>query len=56
MKKDPIVQQVRSVRKEIEDQYPDADSFCKHLEEQQKAYKRRLVRRAPKRSPHTHAV
>ncbi len=52
MKKDPIVQQVRSVRKEIEDQYPDADSFCKHLEEQQKAYESRLVRRAPRRPSH----
>ncbi len=50
MKKDPIVQQVRSVRKKIEEQYPDADSFYKHLEEQQKAYESRLVRRAPKRS------
>jgi hypothetical protein len=55
MKKDPIVQQVRSVRKEIEEQYPDADSFYKHLEEQQKVYKSRLVRRAPKRSSHAQA-
>ncbi|MEN6577882.1 MAG: hypothetical protein ABFD90_16170 [Phycisphaerales bacterium] len=51
MATDPIIQEVRSIRKEIEQQYPDAASFYKHLEQQQKAYRRRLVRRRPKKSP-----
>ena len=34
MAADPIVQQVRSVRKEIERQYPDTDSFYEHLRQQ----------------------
>lgn len=55
MSGDPIVQQVRSVRKEIERQYPDADSFYEHLRQQQKAYGDRLTRRRPKEPPHTQA-
>lgn len=51
MRKDPIVEQVRSVRREIERQYPDAESFYKHLEEQQETYGTRLVRRKPKKAP-----
>ena len=51
MARDPIVEQVRSIRKEIEQQYPDAASFYKHLEQQQKAYRKRLVRRCPKKAP-----
>jgi type III secretory pathway component EscR len=50
MSKDPIVQQVRAVRKKIERQYPDAESFYKHLEQQQKAYRDRLTRRKPKQA------
>ena len=49
---DPIVEEVRSVRKEIERQYPDAKSFYEHLEQQQKAYSNRLTRRQPKTTPH----
>ncbi len=52
---DPIVQQVRSIRKEIEQQYPDAASFYKHLEQQQKAYGKRLTRRSPKKTPRAQA-
>jgi hypothetical protein len=51
MAKDPIVQQVRAVRKEIEQQYPDAESFYKHLEQQQKVYRNRLTRRKPRKAP-----
>jgi len=51
MRKDPIVEQVRSVRKEIEQQYPDVESFYKHLEQQQEAYRARLTRRKPKKTP-----
>jgi len=51
----PIVQQVRSVRKEIERQYPDADSFYEHLQEQQKVYADRLTYRKPKEPPHARA-
>ena len=52
---DPIVQEVRAIRKEIEQQYPDAASFYKHLEQIQKTYRRRLVRRGPKKSPRAQA-
>jgi hypothetical protein len=50
MEKDPIVEQVRAVRKQIEQQYPDAESFYRHLEEQQKAHKSRLIHRASRKS------
>jgi hypothetical protein len=55
MNKDPIVEEVRSVRKEIERQYPDAKSFYEHLEQQQKAYADRLARRLPQKAPHAQA-
>jgi len=55
MRKDPIVEHVRSIRQEIERQYPDAESFYKHLERQQEAYRTRLTRRTPKKTPHTKA-
>ncbi len=55
MAKDPIVQEVRAIRKEIEQQYPDAASFYRHLQRQQKAYRKRLVRRHPKRAPRAQA-
>jgi len=55
MRKDPIVEQVHSIRKEIERQYPDAESFYKHLEQQQEAYRTRLTRRKPKKTPPTKA-
>jgi len=55
MARDPIVEQVRAIRKEIEQQYPDAGSFYKHLEQVQKTYRRRLVRRGPKKSPRAQA-
>ncbi|MEJ2704860.1 MAG: hypothetical protein P8Z79_20680 [Sedimentisphaerales bacterium] len=53
--KDPIVEQVRSVRKQIEQQYPDAESFYKHLEQQQETYRGRLIRRKPKKPPRAKA-
>ena len=43
MELDPIIQQVRAIRKEIEQQYPDATSFYQHLEQVLKAYRKRLV-------------
>jgi hypothetical protein len=55
MNKDPIAEEVRRVRKEIEQQYPDAKSFYDHLEQQQKAYSNRLIRRQPNRRPHSQA-
>ena len=50
MSVDPIVEQVRAVRKEIDRQYPDADSFYQHLQEHQETYRHRLVRRSPKQA------
>ncbi|MEN6336183.1 MAG: hypothetical protein ABFE01_18170 [Phycisphaerales bacterium] len=55
MNKDPIVEEVRRVRKEIEKQYPDAKSFYDHLEQQQKTCGRRLIRRRPNRRSHSQA-
>lgn len=55
MRKDPIIEQVRAVRKEIEQQYPDAESFYKHLEQQQEPYRARLIRRKPKKPPRAKA-
>jgi len=55
MRKDPIVEQVRSIRKQIEQQYPDAESFYKHLEQQQEAYRPYLTRRKPKKTLRTRA-
>ncbi len=51
MSTDPIVQEVRSVRKEIERQCPDADAFYEHLRQQQKAYADRLRKGMPKAAP-----
>lgn len=53
MARDPVVEQVRSIRKEIGQQYPDAASFYRHLEQVQKTCRRRLVRRRPKKAPST---
>jgi hypothetical protein len=55
MERDPIVQQVRAIRKEIEQQYPDAASFYQHLEQMQKTCRKRLVRRRPKKAPRAQA-
>ena len=51
MRKDPIIEQVRSIRKQIEKQYPDAESFYKHLEQQQEPYRPLLIRRKAKKAP-----
>ncbi len=53
--KDPIIEEVRAVRQETERQYPDAQSFYDHLEQQQKAYADRLTRRRPEKTPRTQA-
>ena len=55
MRKDLIVEQVRSVRREIEQQYPDAESFYKHIKQQQETYRTRLTRRKPKKPPRAKA-
>jgi hypothetical protein len=55
MRKDPIIEQVRAIRKQIEQQYPDAESFYKHQEQQQQAYRARLMRRKPKKAPRAKA-
>lgn len=49
MYKDPIVEEVRQIRREIERQcgsYPDA--YYEHLERLQQQWQARLVRREPK--------
>jgi hypothetical protein len=54
MRKDLIVEQVRAIRKQIEQQYPDAESFYKH-QEQQQAYRASLTRRKPEKAPRAKA-
>jgi hypothetical protein len=55
MFKDPIVQQVRDIRKEIEHQYPDSRSFYEHYERLQKDCKKTLTRKSPKQIIRTQA-
>ena len=46
---DPIIQEIREIRKEIEQEYPDGESFYRHYERLQKDSKKALTRRPPKR-------
>jgi hypothetical protein len=55
MFKDPIVQQVRDIRKEIEQQYPDSCSFYKHYAQLQKGCKKPLTRKSPRQITRTQA-
>ena len=55
MQKDPIVQKVRNLRHELEQRYPDSESYYQHLLQQQKSFEGRLVRRSPKRSSRAQA-
>ncbi len=49
MFKDPIVEEVRNIRKKIEKQYPDSDSFFNYYDQIQKESQKVLTRRSPKR-------
>ncbi|MBI4555985.1 MAG: hypothetical protein HY706_00250 [Candidatus Hydrogenedentes bacterium] len=50
MRSDPIVDQVRRTRRQIEQQIgSDAEAFYRHLRKIQKAYGQRVVCRKPKR-------
>jgi len=44
MVKDPIVEQVYTVPRQIEQQYPDTGSYCEHRQEHHKAKPQRLAR------------
>jgi len=55
MRKDPIVQKVRTRRHELEQQYPDSESYYQHLLQRQKKVKGRLVCRSPKQSSRAQA-
>ena len=55
MQNDPIVQEVRSIRKEIEQQFPNANAYYQHLEQQQATYEQKLVKRQPRRSTRAQA-
>lgn len=46
---DPIIQQIREIRKEIEQEYADDESFYRHYERLQKDSGKALIRRPPKR-------
>jgi hypothetical protein len=50
MWKDPIVEEVRKARKQIEKEFgSDTDAFLQHIYDQQKRVKSRLVSRPPKK-------
>ena len=50
MWKDPIVEEVRKARKQIEKEFgSDTDAFLQHIYDQQKKAKSRLVSRSPKK-------
>jgi hypothetical protein len=50
MWKDPIVEEVRKVRRRLEKQFgPDADSYLNHIYEQQKKSKVKFVSRVHKK-------
>ena len=46
---DPIIQEIRDIRKEIEREHPDGESFYRHYERLQKDSGKALIRRPPKR-------
>ncbi len=49
MSDDPIVKEVRKIRKEIEEEAQgDPDRYYEHLKKLQEQYRGRLVRRSPK--------
>jgi hypothetical protein len=50
MWKDPIVEEIRIVRKQLETDFsPDQTIFLRHIAEQEKRLKTRLVTRGPKK-------
>jgi hypothetical protein len=50
MWRDPIIEEVRKARKQIEKEFgSDTDAFLRHIYEQQKKAKSRLVSRLPKK-------
>jgi hypothetical protein len=50
MLKDPIVEEIRKVRKQLETDFnPDQTKFLKQIAEQEKRSKTRLVTREPKK-------
>ena len=50
MWKDPIVEDVRKVRKQLEKKFgSDQDAFLKHIYDQEKKAKARLVSHSPKK-------
>ena len=52
MSNDPIVEEVRKVRLEIERECgPSADAYFEHLKKVQEKWKERLVRRQPQPAP-----
>ncbi|MGA1874214.1 MAG: hypothetical protein ACMUIA_01250 [bacterium] len=49
MFQDPIIKEIRKIRHEIEAEYQyDSQKYYEHLQELQKKYSNRLVRRKPK--------
>lgn len=47
MFKDPIVEEVRKTRREIESEFATPDAYFEHLEHLQELWKDRLIRRSP---------
>jgi hypothetical protein len=51
MKKDEIVEEVRRVRKQIEEAYPDDEMYWRHLLEIEEQFRDRLASRVPQAWP-----
>jgi hypothetical protein len=50
MWKDPIVEDIRKIRKRLEKKFgPNRSAFLKHIADQEKTSKSRLVSRSPKK-------
>ena len=47
MFKDPIVEEVREIRSETEQQYGSSSAYFEHLDRLQQQWRERLVRREP---------
>jgi hypothetical protein len=47
MKQDPIVLELRDIRKQMDSKFPDADAFYEHHRELQERHPGRVVARKP---------
>jgi DNA-binding ferritin-like protein (Dps family) len=54
---DPVVEEIRAVRRELAERFgDDVDALCDFLAQQEKQHENRLVNRAPKAPQYTQVV